>query len=282
MPLIYQNVVIMNPQIHVSTCKSFIKKEECCNATFTKLTDCMFYECKNKTDPTKTLTGCYNVSDQSDQALINKTCDLTDKVNNTCAATPVVPTVSCRNFTKNVTECCKHGSDLGCVFVKCTGKDKAPFDGCYNKTEVTCAPLDDQCQAHTTEAPTTTSKPTTVRPTPEPVFEECQNLKNVKDCCGNELFKCIFVNCNGTTTKRIYNGCYSTTNQTTIQTECGTTFLDSCAAVAPTTAAPSTDRHFDGASFIGGIVLCAGIILIIFFVLKWYKSRQASSNYHQM
>ncbi|XP_076076690.1 uncharacterized protein LOC143047520 isoform X3 [Mytilus galloprovincialis] len=235
----------------------------------------MFYECKNKTDPTKNLTGCYNVSDQSDQAIINKTCDLTDKVNKT---------LSCRNFTKNVTECCKHGSDLGCVFVKCTGKDKAPFDGCYNKTEVTCAPLDDQCQAHTTEAPTTTPKTTTVKPTPEPVFEECQNLKNVKDCCGNELFKCIFVNCNGTTTKLTYKGCYSTTNQTTIQTECGTTFLDSCAAVAPTTAAPSKggiNHHFDGVSFIGGVILCGAIVAIIFFGCRWYQARQGS-NYHTL
>ncbi|XP_063404365.1 sialomucin core protein 24-like [Mytilus trossulus] len=260
------------------TCKSFIKKEECCNTTFTQLTDCLFYECKNKTDPTKSISGCFN---KSDQAVINKTCDLTEKVNQTCDATPVGPTVSCRNFTTNVTECCEHGTDLGCVFVNCTGSGatKTPFAGCYNKTEVTCAALVDQCQI-TTPKPvkTTTVKPTT----PEPVFEECQTLKNVKDCCGNVLYKCIFVNCTGTTTKLTYTGCFSTTNQTTIQTECGTTFLDSCAAVAPTTAAPSTDRHFDGASFIGGIVLCAGIILIIFFVLKWYKSRQASSNYHQM
>ncbi|CAC5394611.1 CD164 [Mytilus coruscus] len=150
-------------------------------------------------------------------------------------------------------------------------------------SDVTCTPKLDQC-----EDKTTTSAPlTTKKPTPEPVFEECLTLKNRTDCCGNLLYRCIFVNCNGTTTKQTYKGCYSASNQTTIQTDCGTTsYVDSCAATTPsaiTTASPSTDkRHFDGASFIGGIVLCAGIILIIFFVMKWYRSRQASSNYHQM
>lgn len=53
----------------------------------------------------------------------------------------------------------------------------------------------------------------------------------------------------------------------------------------PTTAAPSTGgdsgQHFDGASFIGGIILCAGIVAIVFFGCKFYKARQ-ERNYHTL
>ena len=56
----------------------------------------------------------------------------------------------------------------------------------------------------------------------------------------------------------------------------------------PTTAAPSeggkgdcSGQHFDGASFVGGIILCAGIIALIFFGLKFYKSR-TERNYHTL
>ena len=39
-------------------------------------------------------------------------------------------------------------------------------------------------------------------------------------------------------------------------------------------------RHFDAASFVGGIVLSACVIAIVFFVVKFYKSR-TENRYHQ-
>ena len=38
---------------------------------------------------------------------------------------------------------------------------------------------------------------------------------------------------------------------------------------------------FDAASFIGGMVLAAGVIAIAFFGVKFYKSRQEGKNYQQ-
>lgn len=43
----------------------------------------------------------------------------------------------------------------------------------------------------------------------------------------------------------------------------------------------SGGQHFDGASFIGGIVLCAGIVAIIFFGLKFYRAK-TERNYHTL
>ena len=40
-------------------------------------------------------------------------------------------------------------------------------------------------------------------------------------------------------------------------------------------------QHFDGASFIGGIVLCAGLVAIVFFGMKFYKAK-ADRNYHTL
>ena len=67
-----------------------------------------------------------------------------------------------------------------------------------------------------------------------------------------------------------------------------TTASPTTASPNPTTAAPSeggkgdcSGQHFDGASFVGGIILCAGIIALIFFGLKFYKSR-TERNYHTL
>ncbi|XP_029650664.1 porimin isoform X2 [Octopus sinensis] len=45
----------------------------------------------------------------------------------------------------------------------------------------------------------------------------------------------------------------------------------------PTSPASSTKQHFDAASFIGGIILCAGVIAIVFFGCKFYKARTSST-----
>lgn len=58
--------------------------------------------------------------------------------------------------------------------------------------------------------------------------------------------------------------------------------VGSISDITATTKAPQKDEHqFDGASFVGGIVLCTGIVVILFFVRKWYRSRQ-EANYHTL
>ena len=56
--------------------------------------------------------------------------------------------------------------------------------------------------------------------------------------------------------------------------------------LGPTTASPSKggnseSKHFDAASFIGGMVLSLGVVAICFFGYKFYKSR-ADKNYHTL
>ncbi|XP_074663138.1 uncharacterized protein LOC141915485 isoform X1 [Tubulanus polymorphus] len=58
-----------------------------------------------------------------------------------------------------------------------------------------------------------------------------------------------------------------------------TTLTTTPATAAPTV--PSQGQHFDAASFIGGIVLCGGVIAIIFFGCKFYKAR-SEQNYHTL
>lgn len=55
-----------------------------------------------------------------------------------------------------------------------------------------------------------------------------------------------------------------------------------CFQLTSTTEKPDTPhgRHFDGASFIGGIVLATGLIALGFASLKFYKARTA--NYHTL
>ena len=255
----------------------------CCNHV-----ECFYVNCTNKTDETQIHLGCYDKTDKEGITAVCKNgtdthiCDgpadiaATGKQNggrnnDKSASLVIVPT--CEHFEKNLTECCRN-QDIGCIFVNCNGTAVTEqFDGCYNSSNVTCTSKTDQCKATTTVAPTTL-----------PYYKECQTFTDVASCCTEKIWSCIYVNCTE------FQGCYSKSNETDIKQACSDTYLDACAPTTPvpssTTTAPSTggntSRNFDAASFIGGIVLCAGIVLIIFFALKWYKSRQASNNYHQM
>ncbi|XP_059153912.1 sialomucin core protein 24-like [Physella acuta] len=75
----------------------------------------------------------------------------------------------------------------------------------------------------------------------------------------------------------------TTSNGTTSSTAPDVT--NSTSTPAPGTsqgaAESSGGQHFDGASFIGGIVLCAGLVAIIFFGLKFYNARK-DQNYHTL
>ncbi|XP_066287442.1 porimin-like isoform X2 [Branchiostoma lanceolatum] len=143
-----------------------------------------------------------------------------------------------------------------CSYVNCTITSGAEVFNCTasgNETDACANPVTvTECTA-VTDAPETTASPTTQAPT----------TPNV-----------------------------TTTGQTTLppSTQANTT-------AKPTTPTPSTQPEkttpgpsagptsspqmggFDAASFIGGIVLCGGLIALIFFGCKFWKSR-SSPNYH--
>ncbi|XP_012267046.2 cell wall protein DAN4-like [Athalia rosae] len=83
----------------------------------------------------------------------------------------------------------------------------------------------------------------------------------------------------------------STTNPTTTTTSNTTTPVTSTSsaippasttAIPPTpTPCPSDHRHFDGPSFMGGIILTAGLVAITFILWKFYKAR-AERNYRTL
>lgn len=238
----------------------------CCNHV-----ECFYVNCTSKENVMETHLGCHA---KTDVAGITAVCmNGTDK--HICDGPEVIEN-SC-NVTSMDT-CC---NTTDCVWLNCTDKQDQQQEGCFNSSDVTCTPPIDLCNNATKT--TTTVKPTTTT-TVKPTYKECQDFTDVGNCCSEEIWSCIYVNCSG------FQGCFSKINETNIKANCKDTYLDACAATTPvpisTTTAPSTGgdtgRHFDTASFIGGIVLCAGIVLIIFFALKWYRSRQATNNYHQM
>lgn len=252
------------------TCSSFSNNQTACCEN-----ECVFAnDCVSKTDPTKNVTGCFNGTAVGDQCK-----SFTDQCH-------LPPAETCVNFTDQ-DSCCNQSVALGCVYVNCNGTDKKLYKGCYEKDAPKCSPVLDMCKATTTSAPATT---------PMPSWKDCESY-NATTCCNNIIFKCILVNC----TTAAVKGCFSALNMTNIKAQCKEEYVDACSATTttipsttsnttttpvPTTPAPShsdsSGSHFDGASFIGGIVLCAGIIVIIFFAVKFYRSRRASNNYHQM
>uniref|UniRef100_A0A0B6YC54 Uncharacterized protein n=1 Tax=Arion vulgaris TaxID=1028688 RepID=A0A0B6YC54_9EUPU len=132
------------------------------------------------------------------------------------------------------------------------------------------------------------------------IFQDhCSNLTE-SACCGNGT---VNLNC---------SLCFEQSNNATTYTckaQCDLPEKDNCTTAAPTTT-PSTSttaseatptpastpesstsghkdddkssgQHFDAASFIGGIVLCGGLIAIVYFGLKFYKARK-EQNYHTL
>ncbi|XP_018320919.1 threonine-rich protein isoform X3 [Agrilus planipennis] len=73
-----------------------------------------------------------------------------------------------------------------------------------------------------------------------------------------------------------------TTNKPPVTTEVPpTTEVPHTSEVPVTTSTPQHGRHFDGPSFIGGIVLASGLMAIGFVAFKFYKAR-TERNYHTL
>ncbi|XP_035686130.1 sialomucin core protein 24-like isoform X7 [Branchiostoma floridae] len=125
--------------------------------------------------------------------------------------------------------------------------------------------------------------------------QECPTYDS--DCNLCQTNNCTFVNCTTSSDAEVYN-CTATgdessacLNPVTI-TECSANSTTKPTTPKPTTqpaktspgpsAGPTNSPQkggFDAASFIGGIVLCGGLIALIFFGCKFWKSR-SSPNYH--
>jgi len=71
----------------------------------------------------------------------------------------------------------------------------------------------------------------------------------------------------------------STENATTSATTVTSAVTSSSPPV--TSLAPDCPRRFDAGSFFGGIVLGAGVLVIIYVIYRLYASRQRDTPYHQ-
>ncbi|KAK3576961.1 hypothetical protein CHS0354_005967 [Potamilus streckersoni] len=200
--------------------------------------------------------------------------------------------VNCTNF--NMTkDCCNTNLNGSCIFLNCTDNKNETHEGCHDKdTNVTdvCKDSVDTCQVVTTKAPITTLKP---------VKLNCSNFNTTKECCNTNLNgSCIFLNCTDIFNKT-HEGCHDKNINITdvckdsvdtcqvVTTKAPTTTLKPATTTEALKSTPSgqsndgSKQHFDAASFVGGIVLCLGIVAIIFFGCKFYKAR-TERNYHTL
>ncbi|KAL8613695.1 hypothetical protein ACOMHN_029787 [Nucella lapillus] len=113
------------------------------------------------------------------------------------------------------------------------------------------------------------------------------NLNQTGCCAAGNSSACIFFNC---TNAGNLNGTFCiAANSTPTCENSGTPSNNICAespsgqnpTQAPTSGGSSGGQSFDTASFIGGIVLCAGILAIAYLGTKFYHSKQ-ERNYESM
>lgn len=224
---------------------------------------CAFVNCTVNKTSGDTHIGCHNLNNATDKNDAAKICGVNvTAINktNVCQA----PDAKCEDL--NQTECCGiQGFGLSCVFVNCTMKaqtnysamcmaDKEISTKCEKETNHTvCIPNNGTT---TTAAPTTT---TAAKTTPAAINTTAVPIK-------------------------------TTTPAPTTPAATNTTAVPVTTTIAPATTtkatpkpAPSskTGQHFDAASFIGGMILMGGLIVIIYFGLKFYRARR-DRNYRTL
>lgn len=239
-----------SPNVKVGNCSTFTSNDTCCTNT-----GCSWVVCLNATASVNH-TGCHNLSDTADKKTAADECK-----------------VDVNKIEENVT---------------CTFKP--------NTTT-------------TTPVPTTASTAPTIPPAPMP--GTCEAFTNQMACCGPDglKLKCLYVNCTTKQDSKVTTLCLNFTSMaskcqpakvicnssessttvapTTEPTTSNPTTTPSAPnsttkAPPPTTLAPHTGttehgQHFDGASFIGGMILMAGLFIIGFFALKFYRARKDRS-----
>ncbi|KAL8599150.1 hypothetical protein ACOMHN_007866 [Nucella lapillus] len=250
---------------------------------------CAFFNCSNKIEG-----ACIPANASSSSACLNETAIPV------CNGSAIITTPNpqpdpCNKYTENVNLCCTAAAEK-CGMYNCT-------DTASNVTRPECAKLGSSCGAEKSSPdmcphlkPTTA--PATIPSTGSP--DVCGSFAtNQTQCCDVALtHECAFYNCTGA--QQSTTACHNKTALDAICTDGAkaveipspsppspptTTTTAKASSSQTPTKSPSTGgdggRKFDGASFIGGIVLCAGLVALGYFSLKFYKSRQ-ERNYHTL
>ncbi|OWF53174.1 sialomucin core protein 24-like [Mizuhopecten yessoensis] len=273
-------ILLLSAPIAVETadaCTANTNATSCC-----AVSSCGWFECLGNS---ANVTVCLN---QTDTTAINTTCSNSTEVadrKSKCEA----PIDSCSLLTDNTT-CCGNAT---CGWYQCKVGDTLTGDG--------------QCVSNTTSTLTNCTAPNTPQdtcvlpgtPTPAPI-DTCTSEKTNDTCCNITGNACMWINCTGT---EVCMASTASKETCTVKDNlCGgastpspiiTTPAPTTPAPAPTTPAPTTPapaptpasntgmQHFDGASFVGGIILAVGVIAIAFFGCKFYKARK-ERNYHTL
>ncbi|GFR73997.1 sialomucin core protein 24 [Elysia marginata] len=179
---------------------------------------------------------------------------------------------SCSNASAE--SCCDTNNTNGFVCSLCKDAD----------ANITCKSTCDDGETDTCDAPA----PITVGPI------TCDSL-NVSTCCNStEALNCSLCQVeDGTAEATCKADCDASAGErdtcvapepTTTPTPTPTTTTGSTGSTTGTTTpgkGGSSGQSFDGASFVGGIILSLGIVAIIFFGLKFYKARK-DQTYHTL
>ncbi|XP_076445575.1 uncharacterized protein LOC143283277 [Babylonia areolata] len=278
-------------------CTSLEVKADCCLTNNT----CVYVTCNGTDD--NTVAGCFNSTEDAgcvDEAEAVDTCgdeaSATTKATTDAEETDAPETVTCSDYNSNKSGCCAAANATACVFFTCNNNDGDVTGTVCTAAgeEAACGDQDstagrNECTEEDATNPATTAAPA------EGETDNCSSYNTDQSaCCA--AGSCVFVNCtlgDGTTAETLCANASSTPNCTdpsatvseNICTEPGNSSTTPSDIGTPTQS-PSggTDeggQQFDAASFIGGIVLCAGILAIGFFGLKFYRSRQ-ERNYQSM
>lgn len=311
-PIVFMSAIVAFFSLTVSATGN--TTEEVCgvlpsNVTCCGTEGCMLFSCEdvNSTEA-KNLTGCHLVDwkgvDICKENTTKPLCEsppmstvkpnTTTKAPNSTSATTATPTPVGNCTAPDKDTCCK---SVGCVFTNCTSKNETvtkPLEVCVTDPALVCKEEtgNNQC------APTPTT--TTTAPT-----DVCTDYSSTTDCCKHQDDQnCTYISCTGKDSNP-HTGCHVKTDDMskycsdTPQPQCSVSPTPTKPSGGSTTQAPSSNgttkstdanantgsedhgQHFDGASFIGGIVLCAGIVAIAFFGLKFYRAR-TERNYHTL
>ncbi|GFN92442.1 sialomucin core protein 24 [Plakobranchus ocellatus] len=209
--------------------------------------------CCNDTDAFQ-CSLCQN----GDTKTCKESCDQNEK--DTCAAPPTLEPMTCGNLTADT--CCNSTDALNCSLCQAQGADGICKAECSDGETDTCA------------AP----------PTLEPMT--CGNLTADTCCNSTDALNCSL--------------CQAPGADGICKADCAAGETDTCIVEPTTVTTPTTTngstttpttttaggggssgQSFDGASFVGGIILSLGIVAIVFFGLKFYKARK-DQNYHTL
>lgn len=253
-------------------------------------TACMFYTCANTTGCVAVSVNVSGISCQQPSTTPEFKCN--------------APPVDCTALI-NETQCCSAqnpDNSTACNFYMC--KD-TPTCNNASDTAFTCpeekSPPANKCPAPPVDCTKLANESSCCKPMKDNITAECSFYKCTdKSFCVNSTE--TSVKCPDSTPPTPVDECVpsTTTSTPTTPTTITTTkqapttansTIITTSTVAPTTSAaptaspaPSTGdggQSFDAASFIGGIVLCAGMVAIAYFGLKFYRARQ-ERNYHTL